>query len=60
MHHATTWATALLITLAVGSAYVLDGPSEPELAAATASSLADAIDAARATQQRIAMRSDAP
>ncbi|GER16724.1 hypothetical protein [Variovorax boronicumulans] len=50
MSIASRWLIALLVALALGSSYLLDGPSETDAAARSASAAADA----RATARRAA------
>jgi hypothetical protein len=47
MTRPTTWLTAALISLLLGSAHLLDGPSDIEAAQDTASAAADAAHAAK-------------
>ena len=47
MTRPTTWLTAALLCLLLGSAYHLDGPSDIEAAQDTASAAADAAHAAK-------------
>lgn len=47
MSRPTTWLTAALLCLLLGSAYHLDGPSDIEATQATASTAADAAHTAK-------------
>lgn len=47
MNSATTWLTAAIICLLIGSAHLLDGPSDTDAMQDTADSAADAAHAAR-------------
>ncbi|MBO9647384.1 MAG: hypothetical protein J7605_02655 [Variovorax sp.] len=43
----TRWLLAVLVSVALGSSWLLDGPTETDAAQATADSVADAISQAR-------------
>lgn len=49
-HHLTTWAGAILVALILGSAHLLDGPSELQAAIDSAQAKTDAT--VQATQRK--------